>query len=268
MPVLVTGAERGAGRAIVRALLRAGGEVRVLLDPLDAPADLVTRLRGAGCKVARGTPDDEGLLELALEQVHTVVHAAADPLTEPARVLDDLATTVSAALGAGCRRLVFVSHLGAAEPDGNPWLEACRDAEDLLAEAPIETVAVRRALTYGVDDELTTVLSETTAGAEPDAMHMPLWADDLAAAVVAADARDRARSLPHLVVTLGGPELTSLAELVALLGGRVSDAAEDGPLPAHARDLLSRDLLPPRGQPAAGTTPARGAELVRHALAG
>lgn len=268
MPVLVTGAEHGAGRAAVKALLRGGGEVRAFLDPLDAPGDLVATLRAGGCKVARGTPDDEGLLELALEGVHTLVHAAADPLTDPERVLDDLSTAVSAALGAGCRRLVFVSHLGAGRTDGNPWLDALTAAEDLLADAPLETVVLRRALTYGLDDELTAVLVETTAGATPDAMHNPLWADDLAAAIVSADARDRATRLPHLVVPLGGPELISLAEFVALLGGQVRDAAPTGPLPDHTRDLLSRDLYLPHGSATAGTSPSQGAGLVRRTQGG
>jgi uncharacterized protein YbjT (DUF2867 family) len=266
MPVLVTGAECGAGRAIVQALLRSGGEVRVFVDPLDAPADLLTRLRARGCKVARGTLDDEGLLELALEHVHTLVHAAADPLAEPAAVVDDLSTAVSAALGAGCRRLVFLSHLGAGEPRGSAWLEACAEAEELLAEAPLETVVIRRALTYGADDELTGVLADTTAGAVPDAMHNPLWVEDLAAAVCRADARDRDLALGHLVVPLGGPELISLAEFVALLGGQVSDAAPGGPLPEHTRELLSRDLYLPQHAPRAGTPPSFGAEAVRDAL--
>jgi uncharacterized protein YbjT (DUF2867 family) len=267
MPVLITGVEDALGRAVVRALVRAGGEVRVFVDDSElAPADL-TAVRGAGCKVARGTLDDEALLELALEQVHTVVHAAAGVLLDPGELLDGLASVTSAALGAGCQRLVWLSHLGADLPAGNPWLEACADGEALLAEAPIDTVVIRRALTYGVGDALTGVLADSTGGASPDALHAPLFLQDLAAAVVAADNRDRADgTLAHLVVPLGGPRQASLGELVALLGGQVRSGGAGGPLPFHAADLLSRDLLPPAGSPAAGTAPEAGTAAVRAAL--
>jgi hypothetical protein len=97
MPVLVTGAEHALGRAAVAALHRSGGEVRAYLDPLAAPDGTIDRLRAAGAKVARGTLDDEGFLETALEQVHSVVHTAADVLTGPDAVLDDVASVLSAA---------------------------------------------------------------------------------------------------------------------------------------------------------------------------
>jgi uncharacterized protein YbjT (DUF2867 family) len=269
MPVLVTGAEHGAGRACVRALQRDGGEVRAYVDPLAAEAGFVQQLRASGCKVARGTLDDEGTLELALAHAHTVVHAAADLLTDPGAVAEDVATVVAAALGAGVRRIVMLSHLGADDPRGNPWLAALAEAEELLAETPAETVVIRRALTYGPADRLTRVLAATSAGASPDALHTPLWSADLAAGVAAADARDRgAAALPHLVVPLGGPQLMSLGELVALLGGQVLEpVAAGGPLPAHAVEVLSRDLAPPKGQPTAGTGPERGAAVLRAASA-
>lgn len=273
MPTLVTGAATPAGRACVRALLRGGGEVRAYLDPETAAEGTVGGLRALGVKTARGALDDEGRLELACEQVHTVVHAAADPLVAPATVLDDLATVASAALGAGCRRLVLVSHLGADDPGDNEWLIALGAAEELAADSPVDTVVLRRSLTYGPDDPLTEALVAGAAGADLEAMHAPLWIYDLAAAAVAADARDREDgALPHLLVPLGGPRACSLGELVALLGGQVtgglrSSIARAVPgqrrLPSHVLDLLSRDLLPPRDAPTAGTSPEAGSDQVR-----
>jgi uncharacterized protein YbjT (DUF2867 family) len=273
MPVLLTGAEHAIGRAAVTALRRGGGEVRVYVDPLSAPDGAVERFRALGCKTARGTLDDEGFLETALEQVHTVVHAAAEVLADPEDLLDDAASVLSAAASAGVRRLVLVSHVGVDAPDGNAWLEALAEAEELCADSPIDTVVIRRALTYGPDDRLTAVLVEGTGGADPDAMHAPLYLADLAAAVVAADDRERADgALPHLVVPLAGPDMTSLGELVAALGGRISGAGADArllgtaELPAHAVDLLSRDLVPDRRLPTAGTPLRVGAALVREAF--
>ncbi len=274
MPVLVTGAEGALGMAAISALLSSGGEVRAYLDPLAAPDGAVERLRAAGCKAARGTLDDEGFLEAALEQVHTVVHAAADVLTAPRDVLDDTASVLSAAVSAGVRRVVLMSHLGVEEPSGNPWLEALAEAEELCIDSPLDTVVLRRALTYGPRDALTAALIDGASGVAPDATHAPIYLHDLGGAVVAADDRDRADgALPHLVVPLGGPDMTSLGELIAMLGGQITGGYGGAPartrsplLPDHAIDLLSRDLVPERGLPTAGTSLRTGTALVRDAF--
>jgi uncharacterized protein YbjT (DUF2867 family) len=274
MPALVTGAEHVLGVAAVRALLQGGGQVRAYLDPLGAPDGTVERLRAMGCKTARGTLDDEAFLEQALEQAHTVVHAAADVLVAPDDVLDDVASVLSAAVSAGVRRFVLVSHVGAEAPAGNAWLEALAEAEDLCVDSPLDTIVLRRALTYGPDDRLTAALIDGAAGAGPDAMHAPLFLADLAAAIVAADARDRADgALPHLLVPLAGPDMTSLGELIAVLGGQITGGYGGAParavtrdLPAHVIDLLSRDLVPDRSLPTAGTPVHVGARLVREAF--
>lgn len=276
MPTLVTSAADPLGRACVAALQRSGGEVRAFLDPDLAPAGATQALRGRGVKVAEGTADDEGQLELACEQVHTVIHAPG-VLSAADAVLDDTATVVSAALGAGCRRLVVVSHLGAEAPGDNDWLAALATAEELLAEAPIDTVVLRRSLTYGPWDPVTQLIADGAVGADLEAVHQPLWVDDLAAAVVAADARDRDLGvLPHLLLPLVGPQACNLGELVALLGGQVtgglrSSIARARPgtphTAAHVLDLLSRDLSGPKDAPAGGTSPGQGAELVRASAA-
>ena len=273
MPTLVTGAANAVGRATIHALLAAGGEVRAFLDPGDVAEGMVEGLRARGVKTARGALDDEGQLELACEQVHTVVHAAADPMLDGAQVLDDLATVLSAALGANAKRLVMVSHLGADTAGDNAWLAALAEAEAILADAPIDSVVLRRSLTYGRLDALTNAVIDGAAGADLEAIHAPLWVDDLAAGVVAADARDRdPGDVPHLVVPLPGPVDCSLGEFIALLGGQVAGGRESPiararpgtpPLPPHVLDLLSRNLPHSPDAPTAGTTPDVGAALVR-----
>lgn len=266
--MLVTGGEHALGRAVVAALVRCRAEVRAFLDPERAPPGTVEALREAGVKTARGALVDEELLETALEGAHTLVHAAADPMADPAALADDVASAVSAALSASVRRLVLVSHLGADPESDNPWLAALGEAEALVADAPLPTVVIRRALTYGLDDALTHAVAEGAPGADPDALHAPVWIDDLAAAVVAADAREEP-PVPHLVVPLGGPRMTTLSELIALLGGQIPTNPEtatmpDGSrLPPHVTDLLSRDLVPDRDAPTAGTSVEVGGEQVR-----
>lgn len=255
MPVLVTGAERALGAATVAALAASGGQVRAYLDPLRATPAVLAGLRAHGAVVARGAPDDEGRLELALAQVHTVVHAAVEPLAAPAAALDGVATTLSAAIGAGCRRLVVVLPFAGHDPDGNPYLEAVAEVEQLLADAPLETVALRCALPYGSGDPLVLALAGGAAAAYPglaDARHAPVLAEDLAAATAAADRQRGAAGDLALVLRLAGPETVSLGDFGRLLGApagrlraRLGWLRGDVPvLSDHVVDLLARGEPP------------------------
>lgn len=260
MPVLVTGAESAVGRAVVRRLAAGGGEVRVFLDLERASVADPVPFKALGCKVAQGALDDEGHVESALQRVHTVMHLASSPLDDPARMLDAAATVLSGAIGAGCRRVVWLSHLGVESADGNSWLAACAEVEELLAEAPLESIVFRRALTYGVEDDLTVALAEGVGGAG-SGRHAPLFADDLATAVVAADG-ERVKAVGsdlHLVVPIGGPDVVGLGEVARGLGEALAGGGHVGRLPEHAADLYGRDLLPPPGAIGAhGTSFAAG----------
>lgn len=243
MPVLITGAETAEGRATARRLTAGAGEVRVFVD-LGAPDSVADELRGAGCKVARGTLDDEGHLETAAEQVHTLIHLAGGPLTEPSAVLDDAATVLSAAIGAGCRRLVWASHVGADDVRDNPYLQACAETEALLGEAPLETVIVRRSLTYGPHDPLTALLA---AGALPQAAvestHQPLYVGDLALVIAEADRVRGGVGDLAITLTLTGPTEVLLGGFADLLAAPDRDANRPPVLPPAVVDLLTRDLV-------------------------
>lgn len=243
MPVLITGAETAEGRAAARRFLRSGGEVRVFVS-LDTPDAVVEQFRSARCKVARGSLDDEGHLETAAEQVHTVVHLAGGPMTPPDDVVDDAATVLSAAIGAGCRRLVWASHVGADDARGNAYLEACAETEAMLADAPLETVVVRRALTYGPDDALTVALA---AGAVPpeavESTHQPLYVDDLGMVIAEADRVRGGVGDLGIVLTLTGPTEVLLGGFADLLTAPDRDRSAAPALPSVVADLLARDLV-------------------------
>lgn len=261
MPVLVTGAETALGRMVVRAARAGGGEVRAYLDGAVAGDAEAAGLRALGCKVAVGEIDDEGRLETALEQVHTVIHCWGGPLTDPDEELDGLAVLVSAAVGAGCRRVVWASHQGAGDPRDVAYLRACAEGEELLAEAPLESIVIRRALTYGPGDQLTARLAGGPEGVRPEARHAPLTTGDLAAAMVRADAMARGgvRGDLALVLELAGPEVVSLQELAVLLR-RAGVAGSREPLPATAAALYGGDREPgPAALGREGTPPAAGA---------
>lgn len=246
MPVLITGAHTSEGRATARRLLRTGGEVRVFLPPFETQA--ADELRNLGCKVARGTLDDEGHLETALEQVHTVIHLAGNPMTAPAAVLDDAASVLSAAISAECRRIIWASHLGAGSPSGNPYLEACAETEQLLADAPLEAIVIRRSLTYGPDDELTEALAEGSLPPQAlESTHSPLYVDDLALVIEEADrVRGHLADL-FVLLTLSGPTEVLLGAFADFLTSPERDPAHVAVLPPPVVDLLTRDLVSDEG---------------------
>ena len=240
MPVLITGAETAEGRAAARRFRTSAGEVRAFVDADDAAA--AEALRASGCKVARGSLEDEGHLETAAEQVHTIVHLAGGPVTDPAAVVDDAATVLSAAIGAGCRRMIWASHVGADDPRGNAYLEACAEVEAMLGDAPLETIVVRRSLTYGAGDPLTEALANGAVPVEAkESTHQPLYVDDLALVIAEADRVRGGVGDLAIVLTLAGPTEVLLGGFADLL-----TAAERVVAPALSpvvADLLARDLV-------------------------
>ncbi len=254
MPVLVTGVEGAVGRRAVHQLAAGGGEVRAFVQAdLAAPARSEARAgsyRQLGCKVAHGHLDDEAHLEPALEQVHTVLHLLGRPTDDPAAHLDATATVVSAAIGAGCRRLVLLSDLAIAQVAQNPWLEALAEAEEMAADAPLESVVLRCAVIVGPDDPLTAALAAGALGDDPPGAHWPVsWIDVATTAVLADAERDLDTSL-HVEASLTGPARVTTADLARRLAELVAhepEAPAGGALPAHAADLLTRTTERPEG---------------------
>jgi uncharacterized protein YbjT (DUF2867 family) len=262
MPVMVTGAEDGLGAAVVRRLLATGGEVRTFLDATEFGQQRARALRAQGCKVALGELDDEGHLEAALAQVHTVAHCHGGPLHDPDAQLTAAATLASAALGAGVRRLVWVREL-AGDPT-NVYLGALADIGALFDDLPIETVTLATAVRYGPTDVLTSRLTGgwlSGAGAALDAAHAPVHVDDVARAVTVADQQRDAATDVHLWLGLVGPDTMTLREFLHRLGAPDPDAAppaRDRPPPWIPAWLSQPAVAPGTGHP--DMTIARGAE--------
>lgn len=254
MPVMVIGVDNVVGRSAARMLAGRGGEVRTFVQAVtgeDPEGDrLAADLRSEGCKVAHGWLDDEAHVETALEQVHTVLHLLGRPTDDPEAYLDRTATVIGAAIGAGCRRLVLLSDLSAAGPDalpdlvGNAWLAALAEAEDMAADAPLESVVLRCATIHGSGDPLTTAVAAGALGPDPNGAHWPVASRDVAAtAVLADDERDVASDL-HVVVALAGPRRLTTADYARALAD-VVPAAAGADLPAAARQLLLATIEPP-----------------------
>ncbi len=204
MPVLVTAADEPLSRRIALRLLQEGGEVRAY-----ASGDTAA-LRAAGAFVASGDADDEGRLEAALAEVHTLVHVGGGVLDDPERIEADAAVAARAAENAGVRRVITVSLPGADHAADDAVRRAKAAAEASLTAVPAPTVILR----VGLVDTPALRGALLTSGLDRDALAArvaPVRVDDLVELVVAFD-RARAESTDgRLVVAADGPTWTSVA---------------------------------------------------------
>ncbi|MBW3562969.1 MAG: NAD(P)H-binding protein [Actinobacteria bacterium] len=184
MPVLVTKPETTLGREVIREVARTGGQVRAF-GSTDAPT---AELRQLGAVVASGSLLDEGHLETAMEQVHTVIHLGVDPLASSADlVVEEAATVLSAAVGAGIRRLLVLSLPGAAPGADDPLRRAAGEVELLAREGPFPATVVRASLVDSPELRAeaarvplpSTVLENPVAPVRPDDLAaLFMWLDD------------------------------------------------------------------------------------------
>jgi hypothetical protein len=243
MPVLVTAAHRPLARRIALRLLEEGGEVRAY-----AHGD-TTALRAAGAIVASGEVDDEGRLEAAMAEVHTVVHVGGGLLATAPRQLEREAETVAVAAGnAGVQRLIGLSLPGAGPDAADPLRRAKAAEEARLADADPPSVVLRTSLvdTPAVRDAL------ATAGLGADVLDAvevaPVRIGDLVELVVAFD-RARSRSgRGHLVVAADGPTRMTLRAYLDRVG--VVGPGRGGLVGRRLTDEVRAPLL--RGALAAG----------------
>jgi uncharacterized protein YbjT (DUF2867 family) len=214
VPVLVTAAEQPLARQIAIRLVQEGGEVRAF------SAGDTSLLRATGVFVASGTRDDEGRLEAAAADVHTMVHVGGGLLSrDPAAMIDDAEVVLRAASNAGVQRLITLSLPGADPRADDAIRRAKGEVEALLAAAALPTVVLRTSLldTRAIRDAL------ATSGLGPqarDAVVAPVRVEDLIELVVAFDRARSSASTGHLVVAADGPVRRTVAEHLDLAGAQ------------------------------------------------
>jgi len=125
MKTLVTGASGFVGSAIVRQLLDANHDVRVLLRP-NSPQD---NIKGLDVEISIGDLTDTATLKQATIGCSTLFHAAADyrlwaphPQTMYAANVDGTRNIMQAALDAGVERIIYTSSVATlgVHQDGAP----------------------------------------------------------------------------------------------------------------------------------------------------
>jgi uncharacterized protein YbjT (DUF2867 family) len=222
--VVVTGASGLVGVRAVRAFLERSPQVRAYVRRPDA----VERLRALGAKVAVGEALDADRLETVMDGAHTACLLvggldAPDEATMEEANLGSVLAALAAAARAGVHRILFASYPGADPASPNPYLRFKGMAERAVRDSGLEHVLLRCTHVYGPGSRW---LEETRqlASRRPSVvigsgrqLVAPLFVDDVAAVLAAADDRDRVRSG---LWGAEGPDRISMDRFAERLAGR------------------------------------------------
>jgi uncharacterized protein YbjT (DUF2867 family) len=219
--ILVTGGTGFIGQALVRHLVDAGYQVRILLRASSQSPNLP---RSLPVEVAISSLADERGLRASMVGVDTVYHlAGAEWRGAYASLMDiDIRGTqnvVAAAADAKVRRLFFVSHLGADRGSAYPVFKAKAIAEEYIRRSGIDYTIMRTAIVFGHNDGFTTGLAQLLSfiprlflvPGDGESLLQPLWVEDLATCLTWALDDERTYNQMY---EIGGPEYLSFNQVV------------------------------------------------------
>ena len=227
--LLLTGATGLVGSALLPRLLAEGTQVRCLVrDPRRLGAQRVR------VQIALGDLTDPPSFRNALRGVDTVVHLAASIRDQPHGSIEELDAIaawrmVEAAERRGVERFVFFSALGASTYHRTRCLRAKALAEQAVREADVRSIVFAPSIVYAPGDpwlallERMALLPLMPISGHGRAAFQPIWAEDVAACVIAALREPGADGSPiaagdrHVRYELAGPETLSHEEMVRTL---------------------------------------------------
>ena len=240
--LLLTGATGLVGSALLRRLVAANASpIRCLVrDPRRLGAERVR------VQIALGDLADPPSFRNALRGVKTVVHLAATIRDQPAGSIEELngiATwrLVQAAERAGVERFVFFSALGATSHDRTRFLRAKALAEQAVRNSALPHQIFAPSIVYAPGDRFLAMLERMAllpvmpVSGRGEARYQPIWAEDVAACVVAALERDEREAYYELA----GPETLTHTEIVRLV---MQAAGRQRPLLHVPTPIVSRSL--------------------------
>jgi uncharacterized protein YbjT (DUF2867 family) len=212
--ILLTGATGTVGTALLRRLTTDGRPVRALVRDQRRLGDQRVRVQ-----IALGDLSDPPSFRNALRGVDTVVHLAASIRDQPRGSIEELNAVatlrlVRAAERAGVRRFVFFSALNAHHHSRTRFFRAKALAEDAVEASSLETTVFRPSIIYTPGDPWLTLLDRLSrlpavpVSGSGKALYQPVWAEDVAAAVM--NSLDGSRS----AFELAGPEVMSYDDIV------------------------------------------------------
>jgi len=250
--LLLTGATGTVGRPLLRRLTASGTPVRCLVrDPRRLGSERVR------VQIALGDLSDHLSFRHALRGVDTVVHLASVIRDQPGGSIEELAGVatwrlVRAAERAGASRFVFFSVLGASTRSRARLLRAKAVAEQAIVESSLAHTIFAPSIIYSPSDAYLTLLRRLSLlpvmpmPGSGRAAFQPIWAEDVADAVVGAlPGAPRAQEADGERYELAGPETLTHRDIVeiALRSFRRERPIVGVPTPIVRRTLKLVELL-------------------------
>ena len=212
--ILLTGATGTVGSALLRRLTAEGRPVRALVRDQRRLGDQRVRVQ-----IALGDLAHPPSFRNALRGVDTVVHLAASIRDQPGTSIEELnamATLrlVRAAERAGVERFVFFSAMNAHHHSRTRFFRAKALAEEAVEESSLDSTVFRPSIIYTPGDPWLTLLDRLSrlpavpVSGSGKALYQPVWADDVADAVV------NALSSADSTYELAGPDVLSYNDIV------------------------------------------------------
>jgi uncharacterized protein YbjT (DUF2867 family) len=225
--ILLTGATGATGSRLLARLLEAGEDVRCLArDPRRlGPHRVDVQITMGDLREL----SDPYLLRQALRGVDTVIHLAASLRDQPphrVEELNGLATVrlVQAAERSGVERFAYFSALNASPVQRTRFFRSKWAGEQAVRASSLDTLVFRPSIVFDQSDPWVTLtrrfsfLPVMPVSGDGRSEYQPIWADDAAAAVMAALESDGGGTWD-----LAGPErltYSQMSSLVARAAGR------------------------------------------------
>ncbi|MCS6906440.1 MAG: NAD(P)H-binding protein [Anaerolineales bacterium] len=221
MNILITGGTGFIGRTLVRKLVEAGHQVRLLIRPGRHTPKMP---RDVPVQIALGSVVDARGLRAAMSGMEVVVHLAS---AERQGVYADLMRVdingtrlvAQIAKATGVKRLVYLSHLGADRFSAFPVSKAKGLAEEAIRTSGVRYTIFRSGVAFGKGDILTSGIAQLLSAipflffvpGDGKALLQPIWVEDLSTVITWAieDPQSADR-----VYEIGGPEMLSFCEIV------------------------------------------------------
>lgn len=223
--ILVTGGTGFIGQVLIRHLVSMGYQVRTLLRPSQQSPNLPV---GVAVEAIVCSLKDERGLRAAMRGVEAVFHlAGAEGVGSRADLqgvdIEGSRLVAAAAVDAGVRRLLYLSHLGADRASAYAVLKAKGIAEHHIMRSGVPYTIFRSAIVYGPGDRFTTALANLLRMSplffllpgDGKTFLQPIWVDDLVTGAILA--MESLECAGH-VYSIGGPEyltFRNISEMVA-----------------------------------------------------
>jgi uncharacterized protein YbjT (DUF2867 family) len=215
--ILLTGATGNVGAALLRRLIADRKQVRCLVrDPRRLGQERVR------VQIALGDLANPASFRHALRGVDTVVHLAAAIRDQDGASIEELNAVATlrllrAAERGGVQRFLFFSTMGATLHSPARFFRAKALAEQAVRESELDTRVFAPSIVYSPGDPWITLLERMSwlpampVSGRGGALYQPIWADDVAATVMAVLEGRGHEAEP---IDLAGPETLSHEQIV------------------------------------------------------